>query len=138
MELNAYNTGAMSPGNSTNWSLETTTQDTFMQEARTYMAYKIADIINTYWFSILVPIGFTGNILSFLVMIKKNNRKITTCIYMAALSINDTIAMCICFHIVLVNNIQDTYYLPSRVQTECSYNFICLTKWNLFNPFDDH
>ena len=118
LHVNAYNTEVPSPDNTSKWQMEATTEDAFMKEAKTYMAYKIADIINTYWFSILVPIGLPGNILSFLVMIKKNNRKITTCIYMAALSVNDTIAMFICFHIVLVNNIKShVLYL-----VECKLN----------------
>ena len=41
----------------------------------------------------LVPIGVVGNTLSFLVMIKPNNRKMSTCIYMAAISINDNFMM---------------------------------------------
>ena len=118
LHVNAYNTEVPSPDNTSKWQMEATTEDAFMKEAKAYMAYKIADIITTYWFSILVPIGLPGNILSFLVMIKKNNRKITTCIYMAALSVNDTIAMFICFHIVLVNNIKShVLYL-----VECKLN----------------
>ena len=77
----------------TTTAAETVRQNTFMEEVQTYMAYKIAKYINIFWFPILVPIGFVGNILSFLVMIKPNNRKISTCIYMAAISINDNLMM---------------------------------------------
>ena len=69
-----------------------------MKEAETYMAFTIADYLNKYWFPLLVPIGWFGNILSFLVMIKPNNRKVSTCIYMAAISINDNVMMCLAFH----------------------------------------
>ena len=55
----------------------------FMAEVETYKTYKIASYINIYWFPILVPIGLVGNSLSFLVMIQPNNRKMSTCIYMA-------------------------------------------------------
>ena len=41
----------------------------------------------------LVPIGLVGNTLYFLVMIKPKNRAISTCIYMAAISINDNLMM---------------------------------------------
>ena len=41
----------------------------------------------------LVPIGLVGNTLSFLVMIKPKNRAISTCIYMAAISVNDNLMM---------------------------------------------
>ena len=76
---------------------EVTTKDTFMEEVEGYTIFKIADFINFYWFPVLIPVGLVGNILSFLVMIKPNNRKMSTCIYMAAISINDNIMMLMCF-----------------------------------------
>ena len=60
---------------------EMATIDTFMEEVKTYTTYKIASFTDTYWFFVLVPIGLVGNTLSFLVMIKPNNRKMSTCIY---------------------------------------------------------
>ena len=48
---------------------------TFMEEVETCITYKIASYINEYWFPILVPIGLIGNTLSFLVIMKANNRK---------------------------------------------------------------
>ena len=80
-----------------------TTEDTFMEEVKTYTSFKIATFLATYWFPVLVPIGLVGNTLSFLVMIKPNNRKMSTCIYMAAISINDNIMMYICAHDYLVS-----------------------------------
>ena len=85
---------------------EVTTKDTFMEEVELYTTYKIATFINNYWFPFLVPIGLVGNTLSFFVMTKSNNRKMSTCIYMAAISINDNIMMCICFHDYLVSAVQ--------------------------------
>ena len=77
---------------------EMTTKDTFMDEVNTYTIFKIAAFINTYWYPILVPIGLVGNCFSFAVMIKPNNRKMSTCIYMAAISVNDNIMMYVCIH----------------------------------------
>ena len=76
-----------------NSTAETNTQDTFLQEAETYLAYKVAKYIDNYWFPVLIPLGLLGNTLSFLVMIKPNNRKVSTCIYMAAININDNAMM---------------------------------------------
>ena len=73
-----------------------TTINIFMEEVKTYTTFKIATFIATYWFPVLVPVGVMGNILSFIVMIKPNNRKMSTCIYMAAISINDNIMMYVC------------------------------------------
>ena len=85
---------------------EATTKDTFMEEVESYIIFKIANFISTYWFPVLVPVGLVGNTLSLLVMTKSNNRKMSTCIYMAAISINDNIMMCICFHDYLVSSVQ--------------------------------
>ena len=69
-----------------------------MEKVEEYMAFKVALQINYYWYPILAPIALVGNTLSFLVMIKPNNRKISTCIYMAAISINDNLMMCLALH----------------------------------------
>ena len=74
----------------------------FMEKVETYMTYKIASYINIYWFPILVPIGLVGNTLSFLVMIQPSNRKMSTCIYMAAISFIDNLMMCLALHYWLV------------------------------------
>ena len=80
-----------------------TTKDTFMEEVEAYTSFKIAKFISIYWFPFLILIGLVGNILSFFVMIKPNNRKMSTCIYMAAISINDNILMLVCSHDYLVS-----------------------------------
>ena len=69
------------------------TQDTFLQEAETFMTYKVAKYIDMFWFPVLIPLRLVGNTLSFLVMMRSNNRKVSTCIYMAAISINDNAMM---------------------------------------------
>ena len=81
-----------------------TTENAFMEKVGHYLSYLIADKINKYWFPILVPIGFMGNTLSFLVMIKSSNRRMSTCIYMAAISINDNLMMCSALHNWLVSS----------------------------------
>ena len=81
-------------------------ENNFMEEIQTYMTFKIATYINNYWFPILVPIGLVGNTLSFLVMIKPSNRKMSTCIYMAAISINDNFMMLVALQYYLVSGLQ--------------------------------
>ena len=90
----------------TGWEETQTTIDTFMEEVEAYTIFKIANFISVYWFPVLVPIGLLGNTLSFLVMIKPNNKKMSTCIYMAAISVNDNIMMCMCLHDYLVSVMQ--------------------------------
>ena len=88
---------------------ETEDVSAFFEEVEKHMSYKIAYYINQYWFTILVPIGLIGNTLSFFVMIRPKNRKVSTCIYMAAISINDNLMMCLAFihWLVTVANVID-------------------------------
>ena len=91
----------------TSWETpEAMTKDTFMEEVESYTIFKVANFISIYWFPVLIPIGLAGNTLSFIVMIKPNNRKMSTCIYMAAISVNDNIMMFICSHDYLVSVVQ--------------------------------
>ena len=96
---------------------ETETQDTFLQEAETYFTLKVARYISKYWFPVLIPLGLVGNTLSFLVMIRPNNRKISTCIYMTSISINDNTMMCIEVHAWLV----DAVKIHGWYDWECKY-----------------
>ena len=97
---------------------ERNTEDNFMEKVKTYTTFQIATFINIYWYPVLVPIGVIGNCLSFAVMIKPNNRKMSTCIYMAAISINDNIMMCVCFHMLLINALKTHKWQP----VECELN----------------
>ena len=96
-------------------AVDTVTVDTFMEKVETFMVFKVSTYITKCWFPILTPIGILCNILSFPVMIKPNNRKVSTCIYMAALSINDNILMLIAFDTWLVTSLQ----LYERHPIEC-------------------
>ena len=67
------------------------------------MMYVVTSFIDMYWFPVLIPIGLVGNTLSFFVMIKPKNKKVSTCIYMAAISVNDNLMMFPAFHCWLVS-----------------------------------
>ena len=88
------------------------TEDTFMEEVKTYITFRIAHLLNTYWYPILIPIGLIGNTLSFTVMTKSKNRKVSTCIYMAAISVNDNLMMLMCFHDYFVSGLQVHKWYP--------------------------
>ena len=92
--------------------------DTFLQQAQTYITFELLIYIDRYWFPIMIPFGLVGNTLSFLVMIRQNNRKISTCIYMAAISINDNLMLLFALHDWLVSAVQiHTWYV-----LECKIN----------------
>ena len=88
----------------------------FMKDVKTFSTYKTALLIMKYWFPVLVPIGLVGNTLSFLIMIKPSNRKLSTCIYMAAISMNDNAVMPLAGHRWLASVIQ--FYKRNHI--ECS------------------
>ena len=103
-------------------------QDTFLEEAQTYLTYKIVKYTDRYWFPVLILLGLIGNTLSFLVMIRPNNRKVSTCIYTAAISINDN-SMLFCvlhdfLHVVSAMNIDKWYLLECKINT--FFAFFCL------------
>ena len=102
---------------------ETDTADIFVQEAEAYTTFKLATYIANYWFPILIPLGFVGNSLSFLVMIRPNNRNISTCIYMGAISINDNLMLCFALH----------DWLIGTVNTREWYLFECIINAYLHN-----
>ena len=106
-----------------NSTREAETMDTFLQEVETYMTFKVAKLIDDYWFPILVPIGLVGNTLSFLVMIKPNNRKMSTCIYMAAISVNDNVMLLLALHAWLVTavNIHHWHVLECKLNIYFAY-----------------
>ena len=113
-----------------NSSLENERQDTFLQEARTYMAYKIVIYVDNYWFPVLIPLGLVGNTLSFLVMIRPYNRRISTCIYMAAISINDNIMLFFGIHdwLIATVKIREWYLLECKISTYfSSFSLQCAT-----------
>ena len=83
-----------------------TTKDSFMDKAEALLTFKVGIFIATYWTPIWVPIGLVGNILSFLVMVKPTNRKLSTCIYMAAISVNDSMMMCLVLYVWLVSHLK--------------------------------
>ena len=50
----------------------------------------VGEGIHKYWLAFIVPVGFVGNILSFLVMTQPHNRGVSCSLYMAALAVSDT------------------------------------------------
>ena len=96
-------------------AMDIITGDTFMEEVNTFTVFKVAIFLVKYWFPILVPIALLGNIFSFLVMIKPNNRKMSTCIYMAAISIDDNLQILLALHTWLVTTLE----IHERYPIEC-------------------
>ncbi len=52
-------------------STNTSADDSFQQQVMSYMTYKVAMVLNVYWFPVLVPCGLVGNTISLCVMLKQ-------------------------------------------------------------------
>ena len=99
--------------------LKTRTMDSFMDEVKALLIYKVATVIAIYWIPILVPVGLVGNISTFLIMVKPTNRKMSTCIYMAAISVNDSMMLFIVLYGWSVSylKIHKRYPLGCRIES---------------------
>ena len=80
--------------------------------------FKMGMVIGRYWFISMFPVMFTRNILSFLVMNQKHNRKSSTCTYMAVIVIGDN-AVLVC---MLSNWISSTFQLDLMHHSHCKYH----------------
>ena len=68
-------------------------RDWIHTESKKYILYWAGWYIHLIWLPIIVPIGMIGNLLSFLIMMQRKNRRISCCLYMAALAICDSVAL---------------------------------------------
>ncbi len=59
--------------------------------------------MHKYYLPIVVILGFLGNILALLVMLQPNNRRITCCIYLAALAVSDNLFLYVGAHYWLMS-----------------------------------
>jgi hypothetical protein len=59
--------------------------------------------------AVYVPLGVIGNMTSFLITTKKSNRNISTCVYMSALSVVDTMVLfsILCYRTLFVHGLGD-------------------------------
>ena len=116
---------------------DTATIDNFIAEVETYITFQIATALNAYWFPILVPVGLVSNTLSFLVMVKPNNRKMSTCIYMAVLSANDNLMMCLALYdwLISVVHIHKWHLLECKILT--FFGVSRIVEFNISSCSDD-
>ena len=61
--------------------------------AANYMTYRIATATHVYFLPVIVFIGLIGNSLSFLIMLKPHNRRISCCNYIAGLAVSDNLML---------------------------------------------
>ena len=62
-------------------------------DTQVYWEQVIGQWIGWIWMPTVIPIGYIGNLLAFLVMIQKHNRGNSCCVYMAGLAFSDTVVL---------------------------------------------
>jgi hypothetical protein len=77
----------------TNSSSEAPVYSNPLLVASKLMSYRVGVATLVYWQPVIGFVGLTGNILSFLIMLKPHNRRISCCNYMAALACIDSIIL---------------------------------------------
>ena len=127
--LTSHNVGA---DNSTG-EAETADTLTFLQEVESYMTFKVAKWMGDYWFPVLVPLGLIGNTLSFFVMIRPSNRKVSTCIYMAAISVNDNLVLLLALHawLATATNIHDWHSFECKMSVYLAYTSLQIATYQV-------
>ena len=55
--------------------------------------FKAGLAIHRYYYPCIIILGMIGNILSFMVMLMKHNRRISCCVYMAMLAVSDSVCL---------------------------------------------
>ena len=60
------------------------------EKAASLVPYQIGLTIHRLVFPVIVPIGLLGNILSLAIMLQKHNRRVSFCVYLAALAFSDS------------------------------------------------
>lgn len=86
------------------------------EEAADYLIYKIGFGLHIYFLPILVLVGLVGNTLSFIIMVKPTNRRLSCCVYMAVLAVSDNVALFIMGYYWT----KPTFEIPIFHQLECS------------------
>ena len=84
--------------------------------ARQFMYFKVGMALQRYYIPILVPIGLIGNVLSLLVMFRKQNRRVSCCVYMIALAFSDIVMLITAVYLWAIPEISPRDWGPLRVQ----------------------
>ncbi len=73
--------------------------DDVVTMAKSQTLYKVAMSFNMYYPPVLIVVGLLGNSLSLLVMLQRNNRKFSCCVYLAGLAVGDNLFMLHALHL---------------------------------------
>ncbi len=80
-----------------------------------YLAYQIGVSIHTYYLPVVVIVGFVWNCMALSVSLLKHNRKVSCCVYIAALSVSDNCMLYTAAHVWVTTDIQNR----KMTQVEC-------------------
>ena len=119
------------------------------QLLKSYRSYQGGKAVQTYGLPIIVPVGLVGNTLSLVIMLRRKNRRIPCCTFMAALAVSDnTVMLCATYWWLQTEILPDLRPLADHldlakfeckvftyVYTVCSFASMCLVLAMTFNRF---
>ena len=92
--------------NSTGFPVEATTISV-EEAARDFAAYRVGIAINYYLSPFIAIPGLVGNILAMIIMLQRHNRRLSCCVYLAGLTLCDTVTVMFSFMLWYITAIED-------------------------------
>ncbi len=63
-----------------------------------YLTTKIGVEVHRYYLPVVVVVGMVGNTIALFVMLQEHNKRITCCVYLAALAVSDNLFLYVGAH----------------------------------------
>ena len=63
--------------------------ESIMEHAKHLALYKVGSGLQTYYLPVICTIGFIGNTISLIVLLQPHNKRLSCCLYLAGLAVND-------------------------------------------------
>lgn len=68
------------------------------QDAQLLLLYRVAVGLEKYYLPTICIVGFIGNVMSLIVLLQRHNRRLSCCLYLGGLAVNDNLIIYIAMH----------------------------------------
>ena len=80
--------------------------ESIMVHAKHLTLYKMGSGLQMYYLPVVCVIGFIGNVISLVVLLQPHNKRLSCCLYLAGLAVNDNCIIYIAMHYWFVISLQ--------------------------------
>ena len=91
--------------------------ESIMEHAKHLTLYKVGAGLQTYYLPVVCAIGFIGNTISLIVLLQPHNKRLSCCLYLAGLAVNDNFIICIAIHYWCIMSL----HLGSLTNSQCRW-----------------